>query len=83
MRNYTKMKQFMPRFHTKEAVPNSKGRQVIAFRLINDSYQQCLESVALVGLPISLLEQALEQMVKNNGNAAKWFALQIKDLPIH
>jgi Uma2 family endonuclease len=58
-----------------------KGRQVLAFQLIDGSYQQCLESLALAGLPISLLEQTLEQMVKNNGNAAKWFAAQIKNLP--
>lgn len=58
-----------------------KGRQVLAFQLIDGSYQQCWESLALVGLPINLVEQSLERMVNNNGNAAKWFATQIKDLP--
>jgi Uma2 family endonuclease len=54
-----------------------KGRQIFAFRLINDKYQQCTESVALAGLSIELLERTLAQMDNDNGNAALWFASQI------
>ncbi len=59
-----------------------KGRQVLAFRLIDKKYEQCRESVALAGLPIELLEQTLAQMDYENGNAALWFATQIQSLPI-
>ena len=59
-----------------------KGKQVLAFRLIEGKYEQCSESVALTGLPIELLEQTLEQMDNENGNAALWFAAQIQNLPI-
>jgi Uma2 family endonuclease len=59
-----------------------RGKQVLAFQLIDGDYQECSESATLSGLPIQLLEQVLEQMVSNNGNAAKWFAEQIKNLPI-
>ncbi len=58
-------------------VVDVRGRQVFAFRLINDKYQQCSESVALTGLPIELLERTLAQMDNENGNAALWFASQI------
>lgn len=58
-----------------------KGRQVLAFRLVDGKYEQCSESVALIGLPIELLEQTLEQMDNANGNAALWFATQIQNLP--
>jgi Uma2 family endonuclease len=57
-----------------------KGRQVLAFRLVDGKYEQCSESVALTGLPIELLEQTLERMDNENGNAALWFAAQIKDI---
>jgi Uma2 family endonuclease len=57
-----------------------KGRQVLAFRLIDGKYEQCSESVALAGLPIELLEQTLEQMDNENGSAALWFAAQIQDI---
>ena len=57
-----------------------KGRQVLAFRLVDGKYEQCSESVALIGLPIELLEQTLEQMDNENGNAALWFAAQIQDI---
>ncbi len=59
-----------------------RGRQVMAFRLVDDLYEQCSESVALRGLPIDLLEQTLAQMDNDNGNAALWFAAQIQDLPL-
>lgn len=58
-----------------------KGRQVLAFGLVDRKYEQCSESVALTGLPIELLEQTLEQMDNENGNAALWFAAQIQNLP--
>jgi Uma2 family endonuclease len=54
-----------------------KGRQIFAFRLIDEKYQQCAESVALAGLSIELLERTLAQMDNDNGNAALWFANQI------
>jgi Uma2 family endonuclease len=59
-----------------------KGKQVLAFRLMAGKYEQCSESVALAGLPIELLEQTLERMDNENGNAALWFAAQIQDLPL-
>lgn len=59
-----------------------RGRQAMAFRLIDGLYEQCSESVALKGLPIDLLEQTLAQMDDDNGNAALWFAAQIKNLPV-
>jgi Uma2 family endonuclease len=59
-----------------------RGRQIWAFRLIDDKYQECSESSALAGLPIDLLEQTLAQMDDDNGNVALWFAEQIKNLPI-
>jgi Uma2 family endonuclease len=58
-----------------------KGKQVLAFRLIDGKYEQCSESVALTGLPIELLEQTLAQMDNENGNAALWFADRIQNLP--
>ena len=56
-----------------------KGRRVIAFRLQDDGkYQECEESVALSGLPISLLGETLERLEgENNGPVALWFAQQI------
>ncbi len=57
-----------------------RGRQIWAFRLIDDKYQECSESGALTGLPIELLEQTLAQMDDDNGNVALWFADQIKSL---
>ena len=57
-----------------------KGRQVLAFRLVDGKYEQCSESVALTGLPIELLEQTLDRMDNENGNAALWFAAQIQDI---
>ena len=57
------------------------GKRVLAFRLQSDGkYQQCEYSVALEGLPISLLEQSLEQLTQGNGTAALWFAQQINNL---
>jgi Uma2 family endonuclease len=58
-----------------------RGRQVMAFQLIDGLYEQCSESLALKGLPIDLLEQTLAQMDNDNGNAALWFAAQIQNRP--
>lgn len=59
-----------------------KGRRVLAFRLQdNGKYEQVQESVALAGLPISLLSQTLDQLSEGtNGAAAQWFAQQIGNL---
>jgi Uma2 family endonuclease len=63
-------------------VVDVRGKRVIAFRLVDGKYQECIESVALVGLPIELLDRTLERMDDDNGNVAMWFATQIKNLPI-
>jgi Uma2 family endonuclease len=63
-------------------VVNIRGKQVIAFRLIDGEYEECIESIALLGLPIQLLEQTIDRMDNHNGNAAMWFAAQIKNLPV-
>lgn len=55
-----------------------KGRQVMAFRLVDGKYQQIDVSVALSGLSIDLLEQTLDRLERGNGNAALWFATQIQ-----
>jgi Uma2 family endonuclease len=57
-----------------------KAKQVFAFRIIDGLYQECEESVALAGLPIELLDRTLEQMDHDNGNAALWFAEQLRNL---
>ena len=59
-----------------------KGKRAIAFRLQEDGkYQECEESVALSGLPISLLGETLERLeAGNNGSAAFWFSQQIVNL---
>jgi Uma2 family endonuclease len=63
-------------------VVDVKGKRVMAFRLVDGKYQECIESVALTGLPIDLLERTLERMDDDNGSVAIWFASQIKDLPV-
>jgi len=59
-----------------------RGKRAIAFRLQSDGkYQQCDYSVALKGLPISLLEQTLEHLSEGtNISSASWFAQQIANL---
>ncbi len=59
-----------------------RGRQVFAFLLDeNDQYQDCTHSVALKGLAISLLEQALQKLSEGtNTSAAAWFAQEIMKL---
>ena len=63
-------------------VVDVRGKQVLAFRLVEGKYQECNESVALTGLPIDLLEQTIARIDNNNGNAALWFAAQIQSLPV-
>jgi Uma2 family endonuclease len=63
-------------------VVDVRGKRVLAFRLVDGKYQECTESVALVGLPIELLDRTLERMDNHNGNAAFWFAAQIQNLPV-
>jgi Putative restriction endonuclease len=63
-------------------VVDVRGKRVLAFRLVDGRYQECVESVALMGLPIELLDRTLERMDDDNGNVAMWFAAQIQDLPI-
>jgi Uma2 family endonuclease len=62
-------------------VVDVRGKRVLAFRLVDGKYQECIESIALAGLPIALLEQTLERVNNVNGNAALWFADQIQYLP--
>lgn len=58
-----------------------KGERLLAFRLQeNGKYEQIDYSVALEGLPITLLEQTLARLKGGtNGSAALWFAQQIAD----
>jgi Uma2 family endonuclease len=63
-------------------VVDVRGKRVLAFRLVDGKYQECLESVALAGLPIELLDRTLERMDDDNGNVAMWFANQIQNLPV-
>lgn len=61
-----------------------QGLRVFAFQLdANGKYQECDSSLALAGLPISLLEQTLGRLKEGtNGSAAAWFAQQIVNLKI-
>lgn len=63
-------------------VVDVQGLRVFAFQLqSNGKYQECANSVALLGLPISLLNQTLERLnAETNGSAAMWFAQQIARL---
>ncbi len=63
-------------------VVDVRGRRVFAFQLQADgSYQIGSESRILVGLPIALLEEALQQLSQGtNTRAAAWFAQQIAKL---
>ncbi|WP_310486775.1 Uma2 family endonuclease [Chamaesiphon sp. VAR_69_metabat_338] len=63
-------------------VVDVRGKRVLAFRLVDGKYQECIESVALIGLSIELLDRTLERMDDDNGNVAMWFAAQIKNLPV-
>ena len=63
-------------------VTNVKGKQVLAFRLQEDGkYRQCVYSVVLEGLPISLLNDTLEQLSQGDHiSAALWFSQEIANL---
>jgi Uma2 family endonuclease len=63
-------------------VVDVRGKRVLVFRLVDGKYQECIESIALLGLPIELLDRALERMDDHNGNVAMWFASQIQDLSV-
>jgi len=60
-----------------------RGQRVFAFRLQeNGKYQEFTESVVLNGLPMSLLNQALELLSQEaNTRVAAWLAQQIATLP--
>ena len=62
-------------------VVDVRGKRVLAFRLVDGQYQQCIKSIALRELPIELLDQTLARMDDDNGNVAMWFATQIQNLP--
>jgi Uma2 family endonuclease len=61
-------------------VVDVRGKRVLAFRLVDDKYRECVESTALTGLPIALLDRTLERMDERNGSAAMWFASQLQNL---
>lgn len=63
-------------------VVDVRGLRVIAFELHkNGKYIECVQSKALEGLPISLVEQTLERLSEGtNTSAAAWFAQQIANL---
>ncbi len=59
-------------------VVDVRGRRVFAFQLQNGEYQAGSESLTLAGLPIALLEEALQRLSQGtNTSAAAWFAEQI------
>jgi Uma2 family endonuclease len=60
-------------------VVDVRGQRVFAFRLQeNGEYQICEASRALAGLPIALLEEALQRLSEGtNTSAAAWFTQQI------
>lgn len=60
-------------------VAGVRGKELFAFELQPDgTYHQIYTSSVLTGLPISVLEQTLEQLEQGtNGTAAQWFAQQI------
>ncbi|NEP17533.1 MAG: Uma2 family endonuclease [Leptolyngbya sp. SIO4C1] len=65
-------------------VVDVKGLRVFAFRLNKKGdYEACERSDVLLGLPISLLEETLEQLAEQpNTVAAAWFAQQIRDVRV-
>ncbi|GAA6616484.1 Uma2 family endonuclease [Scytonema sp. NUACC26] len=64
-------------------VMDVRGVRVFAFQLQeNGKYTECTKSIGLQGLPISLLDQALERIRKEaNTRVAAWLAQQIASLP--
>lgn len=61
-----------------------RAKRVFAFRLQEEGqYQQCTDSVALEGLPISLLQQTLQRLSEGtNISAANWFSQAIATLGV-
>lgn len=61
-----------------------QGQRVLAFRLQSDGhYQQVVQSIALPGLAIPLLEEALQRLEAEKGSnirVAGWFAQAIANL---
>ncbi|MGB3404049.1 MAG: Uma2 family endonuclease [Microcoleaceae cyanobacterium] len=58
-----------------------RGNRVFAFELHEGQYQSCTESLALKGLPISVLEETLQRLnAGTNTSAAAWFTQQIGNL---
>ena len=59
-------------------VVDIRGQRVFAFQLQEGKYQICTESLALNGLPISVLEETLKRLGEGtNTSAAAWFTQQI------
>jgi Uma2 family endonuclease len=55
-----------------------QGKRVLAFRLQDGHYRQCIQSVAFTGLSIALLDQALLRLgYQTNFEVANWFSQQI------
>ncbi|MBD2089542.1 Uma2 family endonuclease [Microcoleus sp. FACHB-1515] len=58
-----------------------RGRRIFAFELQLGKYEICTTSQALSGLPIALLEQAIDRLAEEtNTSAAAWFAQQLQSL---
>jgi Uma2 family endonuclease len=58
-----------------------RGQRVFAFQLQEGKYNICTESLALNGLPISVLEETLKRLGEGtNTSAAAWFTQQIVNL---
>ncbi|WP_413164230.1 Uma2 family endonuclease [Capilliphycus salinus ALCB114379] len=58
-----------------------RGQRVFAFQLQEGKYNICTESVALNGLPISVLEETLKRLGEGtNTSAGAWFTQEIVNL---
>jgi Uma2 family endonuclease len=62
-------------------VINVRASKILAFQLDETgTYQSCLESGILAGLPIALLEQTIARLAtQDNTDAADWFREQLTD----
>jgi Putative restriction endonuclease len=62
-----------------------RGRQIWAFQLVDGRYEDCQISQVLIGLPIDLLSETLQQVdslrdssaSRGNGTAVRWFAQRL------
>jgi Uma2 family endonuclease len=54
-----------------------RGRQIWAFQLVDGRYEDCSISQVLIGLPIDLLSETLQQVDRGNGAAVRWFAQRL------